>query len=434
MDNQNSPNQDPYRESPENITEEIKIEPIPKEKQDFSKHKIFGTIDEKSLLTEEIPNQLNSLGGETENVPLPNLRTYEEDFKDAIKDQELSAARIAMIEQQKRAKEETVIERNEQSSKRNLTYVWLSLFLILIAGLIFVSIKYWGYIIKTPVPTTKNEFEEIIRTDNKKIIEADKNTPDEIVSTTIQFIANKESASLEQGKLTEIIFVTSTTTIQDNKEIIIQKPITLDQFIGIFDLEIPEYAVRAIEKRFNLGVYGTETGYEPFLIMKINDISNALPGMWQYESKVIDDSSVFFFQSVGLNEEIKKYLPNYKTTEEKIPEQNIEIPNSTTTNASSTSATSTNQATTTTTLISPKVGLFEQLGGQALSVGANKNGLLSPFVDKIIKNQNARVVLDDRNNILIYYTILNQKYIVFAHSQDLLPLLQERINVLRLVR
>lgn len=210
-----------------------------KQEQELKEEEIKRKEDEYLASQKEI-EQLKQQRGTTLRV----IRTLKSDLNDAIKQEQLSAAKIAIAEQQRQPAIENVLGEDGQGSSGGRGKI-----LSLIVILLFIGVAVWGgYWYYTKQPETASQtalaVTPIITADNNQEIDTTKIAADQL-PTAISELRQVAAGNGEQ--ITDLYFtLTSTSSDQTNKVVNTKKILDFTAWQTYSQTSIPEDFARFV--------------------------------------------------------------------------------------------------------------------------------------------------------------------------------------------
>jgi len=311
-------------------------------------------------------------------IVIKNLRTYQGDVAEAIKNQNASVLTITLAEKKKRDKEE--IEKPKQKdpeTKKGFWSVLISLLLIILG----VGTVVGFYYLQKQIPVAQIQTpgsapeETIIRYNTQKSISVDGATREEFVS-----VINGERLKGET-KPNEITYI----FLNKNKQAGIQTVSTKELF-AILNTKIPGATLRSFGDQFMFGFFQDERT-EPFLLIRISSYQNAFDGMLKWEETMNGDVGALF-------------LP-------------VSVPGEI--SAQNSESTSTHSIVTPL----PQLSTFQ----------INKN-----FEDETLRNKDARVLKNSNGDILMLYSFLDKETLLITSNENTLKEMLNKLISQKLIR
>ncbi|HEY4515295.1 MAG TPA: hypothetical protein VJJ22_04065 [Candidatus Paceibacterota bacterium] len=206
---------------------------------------------------------------EDEPEDLPNLRTYQQDMANSIKEGNLSIANIALAEQKRRAETKSV----ETETRGNKWLVFLIAIFVL-AGTSVLSYALFLRQTKVEVPpaTTLTLPRPLVQTQKQTIFELG--------------IKSSDTAYLDLALMVK----TQSGTPNSIEEIIVSRDTVIlnaEQFFNSVGIPIPERVIRFVDKRYMFGIYRLSE-QSAFLILRPTSFGPVFSEMLNWESVMPD--------------------------------------------------------------------------------------------------------------------------------------------------
>lgn len=203
-----------------------------------------------------------------------SIRTYQSDMADAVRMNEGSVIKIAVAEQERKAREQEVETKTEKAG--TLFAVGSILFALLALGVLgyaLVSTREKEVVV-TGTPLSQSL---IINDGSQSLIISNKNK---------QEIAKEfyEIASKPQEKINSVLNI---SIINDDSTI--KKNVTAKEFVSSLQTAMPGPLYRSLSDDFMAGSIALENRGSPFIILKPTSFDYAYSGMLQWERKMVDD-------------------------------------------------------------------------------------------------------------------------------------------------
>lgn len=203
-----------------------------------------------------------------------SIRTYQSDMADAVRMNEGSVIKIAVAEQERKAREQEVEIKTEKAG--TLFAVGSILFALLALGVLgyaLVSTREKEVVV-TGTPLSQSL---IINDGSQSLIISNKNK---------QEIAKEfyEIASKPQEKINSVLNI---SIINDDSTI--KKNVTAKEFVSSLQTAMPGPLYRSLSDDFMAGSIALENRGSPFIILKPTSFDYAYSGMLSWERKMVDD-------------------------------------------------------------------------------------------------------------------------------------------------
>ncbi len=306
------------------------------------------------------PPSSAALVPKTEQSAIKQLETYQGDIEAVVQKKNVSVVSIAAAEAQRRAKQiEESPAAEEAGTGRRILLVGLGVLLIACA----LGVLSWVYLRPaSTVPVAMTGAAPFISVDASQQVELQPgDTPQEAMQ---KLVAAKSSVNLSLGLITQLVVTEASSTSSA------PSLLGASDFITTLTLYAPAELLRTLSPQYLLGVHSYEEN-EPFLIFKVDDYETAYAGMLAWEVTMMQDLSPLFVRHPS-------------------PQLGAASPPTLSTGATSTVSTS--------SLLVP-------------FTGAPTN-----FVDQVVDNHDARVLLDAQGNILLLWTFLDRQTLVITNN------------------
>jgi hypothetical protein len=212
-------------------------------------------------------------------------------------------------------------------------------------------------------------------------------------------ISQESSSNISPGKIKSLIFVYNSTS---------SVSILSSEFLNIVAPSAPDILVRNLKDEYVFGYYSHESN-EPFIILKSSNYDSTFAGMLDWETSMYADLGDLIYKK-----DIKSIPTEQSTTSA------ITILFSATSSTSSVATSST-----------PKTTLTQE-------PSTKKDIVLSEydteFVDRVISNNDARVLYRPNGEIAFFYTFFNKDIIIIATSEQTLKEIIYRLTSGKITR
>ncbi len=240
---------------------------------------------------QEVPNidgrptvtPAGTMGGFTPHPDHPDhalaMRTFSSDLAQALKDQNGSAVKIAIAEDEKRR--QGVVDASP-TSKKNMTFIIIGSAAIVIAG-VAIGITLWYKNKNAPVaPAQVPDVPAIVKTEEAGALDLTGMQRNEIVPAIRAIVA---APNIRVGTMKNIVLTkTSGATVSR---------IGSAEFLSSIDSHAPADFTRALEKNFELGVYVYDHT-NLFLVLRGTAHDYVLTGMLDWEPYMLSDLAGLF--------------------------------------------------------------------------------------------------------------------------------------------
>ena len=352
---------------------------------------------------EDLQDKTNNQG-----VVIRPLRTYEDDVKSAIYDQNISTAKILIAEQKKKERlESDQITSEPLSDSKNRWLLRLTILLLVLGGLTLGYIYFiHPMIFKAPRVEFSIERSAIVDVDSQTEIKVEGRSRED-VNTDIKLTLEAPIAldSIQEIVLTKIEEVEIDGEIKEENV-----PLSTENFFTYIESEIPGQVERALDENYLLGIHGQVVS-EPFILFKVKDFENAFAGMLNWEPSMARDMMPIFSVNLGpkIVEEIFETATttattteskNTETTDEVTEKDDVEI------------------ATTTEDTKEPVLA-FDYIEGD--------------FTDIVLNNRDARAIKNVQGEIIFFYSFIDEKHLIMTTNKAVLEEIIKRLRSLQLI-
>ncbi len=331
-----------------------------------------------------------------------NLRTYQGDVAEAMKKNNTSTLSITMAERkreeaQKKEREEarrqqvpvpqpiaTILPQPKRppappkkqkvrtgDAAKRIGTIAVSIFLIVLG----VVVVFGFYTLQKSGPPTVavNPLDEtLVPVTGQVSYNANGITRDTLLEI-INFQRNEEEIS--SGEILHIALA------KEQPNTVLSFAMTTQEFLDAINVSPPPIVERSLDEELTLGMYHVGTP-EPFILIRLDSFENAFSGMLRWESSLYDDLGIFFSRTV----------------------------------LSQTSAATTTQ------------------GGQTSQVVDLAARPTTPFEDITIRNRDARVLRNNRGEIVLLYAFIDREILLITGSDAIFREISQKIQSSRLIR
>ena len=327
------------------------------------------------------------------------LQTYQGDIESLVGEKQVSVVSIAAAEAERRGMQ-TVSEQAVRQERRP----WLMKTLVIATGIVFLAAAggtgYYIYMRLQPVPLAQQAPAPFITVDDTQTVVLE---PDEARSAIMSALTGaKNGVSLSLGLMARIQ-IAKPGPLNDGTV----REMSAPEFLQALAPSIPPQLVRTLEPQMLLGVHSFGEN-EAFMILKADSYDTAYSGMLAWEESMYNDLMPLFKRVPPV-----RSLPPAAPNPAPIPPI-TSAPNPGTA-ATGSPATSTPAATTT----APAASAPQFLQGN--------------FLDQIVENRDARVMLNPEGDILMLWTFLDRTTIVIATNESTLREIISRLSQASLI-
>lgn len=307
-----------------------------------------------------------------------SVHTFKDDLSKEAASGNFSVAKIAVANSKRlHSEEKAKFELNPKKDNHLLFKILLPIISILIIGVF----SYIGYnTAKTPqeISLAKNPTQQIV----SNIIYTEQTVEINIKSKSrsavyMDILKEKENLKTSSSKIKAIIFTsqegTTSNTVKSN------------DFLNLIAPTAPDLLVRNLKPEYVFGYFAYQTN-EPFIILKSENYDSVFAGMLEWEKNIYGDLGDLMFKD----------------------EINLNVKSTTT--ASTTTATSTEN---------------KPIYGSEFNTS---------FIDKVISNNDTRVLYRPNGKIAFFYTFFNKDTVIITTSEETLHELIYRLTSGKITR
>lgn len=237
-------------------------------------------VEASNVQPKPVVHILDALTNIRKEDDIRNIRTYQEDITDAIKNDNVSMIKIALAEKKRQDSQNTynVEVKDKTDIKKYIFFGGIVVItIVIILSLLFITLNNN----KTNVPQITNQTQPIIYTESSIVFSVDKRDADDIE----RLVKKERDVKLKLGDMKEIVLTLGSGTST--------RKISVADFFRISNTRAPESLIRALEPDFMLGAYSF-TPHDLFGIFKVNTYDTAYAGMLQWESAIESDIGGMF--------------------------------------------------------------------------------------------------------------------------------------------
>lgn len=336
------------------------------------------------------------------NDPLKKLRTYEEDVKNVVENENISTSKIMLAEQKKReqglAQSEAITKRkagaNKELLKKSRLFLFSLVFLALGVGAVYAAIFYIKPMFDNDQALIVLDKATFIETEQRIGISTKGKNARQIISEIREYISQIEDTT---GDIVELVLTKEVAIATEEGEVVEIQQLTSENFFLLLENQSEDFLTRALEPEIILGVHIQEKN-EPFIIMRANSLDQSFAGMLEWEKRMVKDIRDIFFENLGSSQNFPGEIVEVATT--------LDI------------ATSTDSIATTTEEVMPTEPTYDPTN----------------FRDLIISNKDIRAIFDSEGKLLFFYTFADNEHIILTTNRETLDVLIQKLNRAKLVR
>jgi len=324
---------------------------------------------------------------------LKNLRTYQGDVAEAMRDQNTSVVSIALANR-KREERRPVLAQTPNEIQRERKNTWLAFgsAAFLVIGLAILGGLYYAHIQNLPVPVAEAP-KTLISFDKSTEILFQGLTKDKFMSLIYDV---KARINVHMGEINYLNIVKRTGATPETTT---SKPIAVTDLLGLLKTKAPPTIASSVSQQFMLGSYqGKLPGI--FMLVGITSYENAFDGMLRWENSLWSDLGALFSQNPIA-----------------IPANQIQ------TNISTTTATTTAGNLTSTTTIKNATSTLQTIPVDTNKVSSTTAFLPTPlvkdsFIDKVISNKDTRVLQNQYGESVLVYGFVTKDLLLIASNEE----------------
>jgi hypothetical protein len=285
--------------------------------------------------------------------------------------------------------------------------------------LIIVSLSVAGYVTykfvlprlqKPPVVLINDPTEFIVTNKKVKSDVADK-LPEELFNEVKLFLSTEPTGDT----VNEIIF---TKTIVEAEKQIVNK-IGLRSMLVVLGMQFPDELIRSLSDDYVLGYFTKDSQNHTFIMFKTVDFATTYDSMLNFEEDLIF--------------EMRKLFGGFDGYEEYRELQREKIDKFGDLNSNEILATSTGTSTATSTLSSTSTLELVSLENDISEIDKVLESYQT-FTNRVLQNTDSRVIVDNNDNVLFYYTFVDKEWLLFAKNDEVLKEIKRRITEKKLTR
>lgn len=349
--------------------------------------------EEEQISPRRTVNIMDALAGskKDDGADVQNIRTYQSDIANTIKNDNVSMIKVALSEKKRQERRGSLDNTLEENNKNLYLVIGAIVAFIVIAGLVA------GYIFlqnQSSKPTQTQEQQKIkplIYTETVSLLNLDEINLDDLS----KLIERDKEAVMELGDMKAIVLTIGSSTAE--------RQLTSAEFLTALNTRAPEGLIRSLEANYLLGVYAFNPR-EMFAVFRVSSYDSAFAGMLEWEPNIESDIGDIF---INKRDRVDRDINALSTTKVTAGSSTSEMVSSSTTKATSTAP-----------VESSPFGVFSQ----------------RKFVDKVLSNKDARVLVDANGKEAMLYTFLDKETLVISTSEKALKEIIFRLTTGRIVR
>lgn len=353
-----------------------------------------GGGDNVSETPRKTVNIMDALAGskKDDRDDAQTVRTYQSDIANTIKNDNVSMIKVALSEKKRQERGGGLDSTLEENNKNLYLVVGAIIAFIVLAGLLGGFFFLQSQKTKEVANEEQQKVQPLLYTETVSILNINEINLNDIV----RLIERDKEAVMELGDMKSIVITTGSSTSE--------RQLTSSEFLSLLNSRAPEGLLRSLSPNFLLGVYAFNPR-EMFAVFRIDSYDSAFAGMLEWEPNIESDIGDIFINKKDREKQAISSLSETKGS----------TASTTTNTATSTTASTT---TSTTTIENSPFGVFSQ----------------RKFVDKILTNKDARVLVDANGKEAMLYTFLDKETLVISTSEKSLKEIIFRLTTGRIIR
>ncbi|MFZ3020180.1 MAG: hypothetical protein WA051_01520 [Minisyncoccia bacterium] len=341
------------------------------------------------------------------DTSLKNLRTYQGDVAEALKDQNASTISIAMAQRKRDEKRPRIVETpNELKRERKNTWLAIGSAAFLVIGLAILGGLYYVHVQNLPVPVAEAP-KTLISFDKSTEILFQGLTKDKFMSLIFSV---KAKVGVHMGEINYLNIIKRGGTTPETTT---SKPIGAKDLFSLLKTKTPQTLTNSISEKFMLGSYqGKLPGI--FILVGITSYENAFDGMLRWENNLWNDLGALFSQNP---------IP--------VSAQSIqnELATTTSTTTASKISTTTSATQSTTSPIAPITIPFDANKVSSTTVFLPSPLVKDSFIDKVISNKDTRILQNQFGETVFVYGFVTKDLLLMASNEETFKAILDRAFV-----
>lgn len=318
------------------------------------------------------------------------LQTYQGDIESLVGEKQVSVVSIAAAEADRRGTKP--LQDDQAPLNQEARRAWMGKTAIIAAGVVLLAaaggIGFYLVMRSQPVPLAQQAPAPFIAVDETRTVTLH---PGDLRSEVMNaLVAAKKDVALSLG-LVARIQIAKPTALNDGS----LQEVSAPEFLQALAPSIPAELVRTLEPQMLLGVHSYDEN-QPFMILKADSYETAYAGMLAWSTTMRGDLAPLFTRTPAV-----RPLPPAPAP--------AAVPADTTTASTSTEASSTTA--------------LPDSGTETSAQFFQGN-----FIDQIVENHDARVVLNQNGDILLLWTFLDRSTIVITTNEATLREVISRLS------
>lgn len=308
-----------------------------------------------------------------------NIRTFQEDIASAIKSDNVSMIKVALAEKKRQESQNTLIDKEAvDQTKKYVIFGVIGLVIVLcIIGAALFTVRSLSQINE---PQEQATLQPLMYTEKRVAIAIDDQDNSDITKKVKRELNDPD---LELGQMKGFVFTLGTGTST--------REASTPEFFEQLQSHASEDLIRALSPRFLLGIYSFNPN-DFFMLIPVTSYDAAFAGMLQWEPDMENDIGSIMITR-------RPIVPITIGTKPK------------TTDVASTSASTSSAVTLAAPQIKEKI-----------------------WVDRVINNKDARVMVDSDGNTAMLYVFLDKDTLLITSSDKALKEVSFRLSAGRIIR
>lgn len=315
------------------------------------------------------------------------LQTYQGDIESLVGEKQVSVVSIAAAEAERRGQKP--LQDQQAPLNQEASRAWIGKTAIVSASILLLAaaggIGAYIFVRSQPVPLAQQSPAPFILVDDTQTVAL---SPGDLRPDIMKaLVAAKNKVSLSLG-LVARIQLAKPTALNDGTLLEVGAP----EFLQALAPSIPPTLVRTLEPQMLLGVHSFDEN-QAFMILKADSYETAYSGMLAWETSMRGDLLPLFNRTPAVRP---------------LPVQQVVAPISTTTGTTTASST--------------------PAAGSAPAEVQPAQFFVGNFIDQIVENHDARVILNQQGDILLLWTFLDRSTLVITTNDATLREVISRIS------
>ncbi len=343
--------------------------------------------------------------------PTPQIRTFKADAVGYMKEKNVTASQIAIAEQ-KRAREQAASQPVPVKKTRKFGMLFAIIFFLLIGAGIF------GVVFFKPNLPFLQQPEPVVPLPPTELTSLSGGAKTEHIELDNTLTHSEVSGYFDRLQRDQATYMFIENDLDGNKTFIF--PLSFFEFIRAYELQEVSFAFSQVE-------YGMWQR-SPYVLFEVNDFQKAYPQIFTWEQRMIEQVEPLFpnirekeVEVPVISEQPVEELPSEEIeTESEQEEDSEEIAEEEVPSEEVTTVEKSDEEE------SEEVEVLEEIEPKTTFTKISWRD--REFSDAVYKNQNIRIITDDNKNPLLFYTFINDRYILIGEELELIPEMLKRLN------